>query len=63
MAKAKKKTSLTGARKELKERRKAIAAERDKLNDLASDIVALRDDADEALESLDDAITALSKLQ
>ena len=58
-----KKLTMRMTLKKLEQHRKAIAAERDKLRDLQSDIEQLADDADEALDSLSYAIDALSRLQ
>ena len=46
-----------------KARQAAIAKERDKLRDLQYELEGLIDDCDEAIDGLDAAIEALSRLQ
>ena len=55
--------NMKAAVKKLEKHRLRIAAERDALRDLESDIGQLGDDADEALDSLRYAVDALSRLQ
>lgn len=48
--------------KHLTKRQSAIAVERDKLDELLSELSGLRESCDSAWESLQDAIDALSEL-
>jgi predicted transcriptional regulator len=48
--------------KQIEMRQKAIAKERDKLDDVISDMEGLREDCDEAWQYLQNARDALSKL-
>lgn len=48
--------------KEIEKRKKAIAKERDKLDEAIEEMEGLRDDCEEAWRLLDDARDALSKI-
>lgn len=47
---------------ELERRKKALAAERDKLRDFESEVSELADTSDRALDALEEAIDCLSEL-
>lgn len=55
-------TNLGKLVKVIEKRKAALSAERDKLDELISEIEALREDTDEAVALLEDARDALSKL-
>jgi chromosome segregation ATPase len=54
--------SITQAVKQIEKRMAAVAKERDKLDDLVSELESLREDCREAYDSLQDARDALSRL-
>lgn len=57
------KPSIKTTIKVLKRERLKVAASRDRLRDIEDDIQGLRQDCDEAVDDLERAIDALSRLQ